>query len=249
MAATSLATPRRPLPGRSGTTGHGVAGGGCQPAMVRAQACACAWSVIPGKRCRRSMMADSSPSSWKAARPVAGKHDRRQGSRRLARPPGGPRDSRREGRDRGASRPSKQVPKRRCCSPSPQEAEASNKPGRPRQPRSIPHPVDAPTPCRLSDRGLAPLRRPDRRFPSARSSKTGTGSWLKRGPRIAGAGLLTLLGPRHVRSRHEVLPDPCDDIGHGSLGRLFVQLFGRPKLCGSALIGGRHRRRCSRTGC
>ena len=58
------------MPGRSGTTGHGAAGGGVQPAMVRAHSRAFAWS-IPGNRCRNSMMADSSPSSWKAVRIAA----------------------------------------------------------------------------------------------------------------------------------------------------------------------------------
>jgi len=38
--------------------------------MVRAQARAFAWS-IPGNRCRNSMMADSSPSLWKASRIAA----------------------------------------------------------------------------------------------------------------------------------------------------------------------------------
>ena len=73
--------------------------------MVRAHARALAWSVIPGKRCRSSMMADSSPVSWKAlriaaalasvtmnmagawtTRTTAGEHEHRRGLRCLTRP-------------------------------------------------------------------------------------------------------------------------------------------------------------------
>ena len=103
--------------------------------------------------------------------------------------------------------------------------------------------------CRMSDRHLALLRRPDSRFPSARSLKTGTGGWLRRHLHVAGASLrCALLGPRHIHSHYEVLPDQGNDICHRLFGRLFIQLFGGPRLGGSAPFSGR-RSRCSRLGC
>jgi hypothetical protein len=52
-------------------TGRNGAGGGCQPAMVRAQARACVVSVTAGNNRRNSTAADSSPRCSKAARIAA----------------------------------------------------------------------------------------------------------------------------------------------------------------------------------
>ena len=56
------------LRGRSGVTEAGVAERGVHPAIVRTQARALALSVMPGKRRRSSIAADSSPSWWKRVR-------------------------------------------------------------------------------------------------------------------------------------------------------------------------------------
>jgi hypothetical protein len=56
------------LRGRSRITEHGGAGGGFHPAIVRTDVRAFALSVIPGKRRRISIAAESSPSWLKMAR-------------------------------------------------------------------------------------------------------------------------------------------------------------------------------------